>query len=76
VKADQKAAQQVLEQLALMLAQDDTAANALFAEAENLLKQTYGSLVEPLGLNIEAFNYPAALKSLKSITDTGRHHGH
>ena len=64
-------AQRVLDHLGALLAEDDTAANALFLESEALLKSTLGAEVEQLGQQIEAFDYPAALATLARISQQG-----
>lgn len=60
--------QRVLDRLESLLATDDTAANTLFTESWELLYSKFGSVVEQLGQQIEAFDYPAALKVLESIS--------
>ena len=67
VKADPAKARQVLDRLGALLAADDTAANALFLESEALLKSTFGPAAGRVGQQIEAFDYPAALKILDSM---------
>jgi CheY-like chemotaxis protein len=68
VEADSKAARKVIEQLVKLLQQDDAAANTLFEESEVLLISTLGSAAEQLGQQIAAFDYPAALATVASIS--------
>ncbi len=68
VEADPVEAQRVLARLKPLLATDDTAANVLFSESEALLKSTFGAEAERLTKQIEAFDYPAALATLESIS--------
>ncbi|MBA1330681.1 hypothetical protein QQ73_05750 [Candidatus Endoriftia persephone str. Guaymas] len=63
-------AQKILERLSSLLSIDDTTANRLFSESEALLKNTFGSRVEQFGQQIAAFDYPAALAILKSISNS------
>lgn len=67
VKADPRKAQEILERLAPLLATDDTAANTLLAASRALLRSTFGTEAERLEQQIEAFDYPAALTTLKSM---------
>lgn len=67
VKADPRKARKILKRLEPLLATDDTAANALLTESWGLLHSTFGSALEPLEQQIEAFDYPAALITLKSM---------
>ena len=60
--------QESIDRLKKLLAMDDTAANVLFSKSETQLKQTYGAVVEDLRHHIEAFDYPRALKTLKSMS--------
>jgi len=68
VEANPVEASGVLDRLKVLLATDDTAANALFSKSRVLLRSTFGSVVEQLGQQIEAFDYQAALKTLESIS--------
>ncbi len=61
-------AQRAVERLRALLAVDDVAANALFMQSAQSLKELYGAKVEQLGRQVEAFDYPAALKILDSLT--------
>lgn len=67
VKADPRKARKILMRLEPLLATDDTAANALLIESWGLLHSTFGSVLEPLEQQIEGFDYPAALITLKSL---------
>ena len=68
VVADQVSADKILEQLESLLKTDDSTANVLFSESEALLKSTFGSILQQLGQQIEVFDYPAALKTIRSIS--------
>jgi len=68
VEADPVEAQKVLNRLEPLLAIDDTEANSLFTEFRELLRCTFGSVVEQLEQQIETFDYPAALKTIASIS--------
>lgn len=68
IEANPEKARKVLDRLWALLATDDTAANALFVESEELLKQTFGPATEQFGQQVESFDYPAALKILESMT--------
>ena len=70
VKADPLEAQAVLDRLAPLLTINDAAVNDLFLESEELLKQSFGPAAEQLGQQIESFDYPAALITLESISDS------
>ncbi len=70
VEADPVKARQVLDRLRALLATDDTAANALFAEFEALLRSTFGQAVDQLGACIAAFDYPKAQEMLRTLTTT------
>ncbi|NOQ15686.1 MAG: response regulator, partial [Methyloprofundus sp.] len=61
--------QQITERLAALLTIDDSASNVLFLESEALLHSAFGTGVEQLGRQIEAFDYPAALLTLNSLAD-------
>ncbi len=67
VEADPATAQAVLDRLEVLLTTGDTEFKTLFLESEALLKSTFGPVVEQLGQQIEAFDYPAALTTLKSM---------
>ena len=73
VEADPVKALEVLESLRQLLEIDNMAAGDLFLESEALLKSALGSDVEQLGKQIEAFDYPAALITLKSILASPAH---
>ena len=72
VAADPAAVKAVLDRLAALLATDDTAANALFTESGPLLQSRFGMVVDQLAQQIEAFDYPAAVKTLESIDASER----
>ena len=67
VEADSATAQEILDRLEVLLTTGDTEFKTLFSESEALLKSTFGSVVEQLGQQIESFDYPAALTTLKSM---------
>jgi len=67
IEVDPAETRGILDRLRALLATDDTAVNALFLESEALLRSTFGPAVAPLGEQIEAFDYPAALKTLESL---------
>jgi CheY-like chemotaxis protein/HPt (histidine-containing phosphotransfer) domain-containing protein len=71
-EADPVEAQKVIDRLIDLLKKDDTEANALLAEARELLRATFGHVVEQLEQQIEAFDYPIALITLKSISASPR----
>ncbi len=58
----------ILDRLGVLLAKDDTAANALFLETEAVLKSAFGVEVEQLERQIEDFDYQAALATINSIS--------
>jgi HPt (histidine-containing phosphotransfer) domain-containing protein len=68
VEADSVKAREIVTQLDVLLVADDTAVNTLFLEYESLLHQSYGEVIDQLGQQIEAFDYPLALKTLQSIS--------
>jgi two-component system sensor histidine kinase/response regulator len=59
--------QKVLNSLAGLLEMDDTSVNELFSVHEQQLLQTFGSLAVQFGQQVESFDYPAALITLKSM---------
>ncbi|BBP01920.1 PAS domain-containing hybrid sensor histidine kinase/response regulator [Sulfuriferula nivalis] len=59
--------QNTMDQLASMLAADDTAANMLFVAAQPQLRTELGEQVDQLGNLITNFEYPAALTLLNTI---------
>ncbi len=67
VAADPAAVRQLLEQLEPLLATDDTAAGDLFEAHRRLLQATLGAAVTPLGRQMAAFDYPAALATLREL---------
>ncbi len=68
VAADLGKARLVLDRLEALLAKDDAAANALLAETKVLLRNTFGTMAEQLGQQIEAFDYLLALKTIKILS--------
>ena len=60
----------VLARLESLLALDDTAANALFDEAQPLLLQAFGEHTLRLGRHIQQFDYAAALDVLREARAT------
>jgi two-component system, sensor histidine kinase and response regulator len=67
---DMTKAREVLEKLEELLKVDDSYVNALFLESEQLLLQAYGLQAKQLGQQIERFDYPMALVSLKSLLES------
>lgn len=57
----------VLEQLALLLARDDTAAADLFEPSRALLLATHGASAMQLGRQVDAFDYPGALATVRGL---------
>ncbi|MDP3702253.1 MAG: PAS domain S-box protein [Hylemonella sp.] len=57
----------VLEQLAPLLARDDTVAGDLFESSRQLLLATHGTTAMQLGRQIAAFDYPGALSTVRSL---------
>jgi len=68
VEADPARALEVLESLRKLLEIDNIAAGNLFQESRALLKSVFGAETELLEKQIDAFDYPAALITLKSIS--------
>jgi PAS domain S-box-containing protein len=64
---DPERARVVLEQLAPLLDRDDTAANDLFELSRPLLLATHGSAAMQLGRQVAAFDYPAALATVRDL---------
>ncbi len=60
----------ILDHLKELLSEDDMCANALFSENKVLLIQSFGSVAEQLGQEIEEFNYPDALRNIKLMLQT------
>jgi PAS domain S-box-containing protein len=67
VAADPLLAQKLLEQLDPLLVIDDTRANELLDEHRSLLLATFGADAERLAHQIDNFEYPAALATLRGI---------
>jgi PAS domain S-box-containing protein len=67
VETSSKDVKEVLEQLEAKLEIDDSTANELFLEFETLLKNTFKVKAEKLGQQIDAFDYPEALITIKSM---------
>ncbi|MEH6625637.1 MAG: MASE3 domain-containing protein [Motiliproteus sp.] len=67
--ADQRQLQPLLQRLQHLLAQDNTAANALFLDSEMLLRSALGAKAEQLGQHIAHFDYPAALLLIESLAE-------
>ncbi len=57
----------VLAQLEPLLASDDTAAGDLFAANRALLQASFGAAATQLERQIGAFDYPAALATLRGL---------
>ena len=68
VEANLEAAKKVISHLENFLAIDDTTANTLYMESEHLLISIFGADAKLLGQQIEAFDYPAALKTIKTMS--------
>jgi CheY-like chemotaxis protein/HPt (histidine-containing phosphotransfer) domain-containing protein len=64
---DLRQAREVLEQLVLLLARDDTEASDLFESSRALLLATYGIPVMQLGRQMLAFDYPVALETVRKL---------
>ncbi len=64
---DSERAREVLEQLASLLASDDTAAADLFESTRPLLLATYGAAVIQLERQVAAFEYPGALATVRDL---------
>ena len=60
-------AQEIINQLHLLLTKYDTGANELFSKFQPLLRQSIGSEIERLGKQINAYDYAAALVTIKSL---------
>ncbi|MDZ4202001.1 MAG: Hpt domain-containing protein, partial [Gallionella sp.] len=68
VPPDPERAREVLEQLASLLASDDTAASDLFERTQPLLLATHGAPVAmELGRKVAAFDYEGALATVRSL---------
>jgi CheY-like chemotaxis protein/HPt (histidine-containing phosphotransfer) domain-containing protein len=64
---DPALAREVLEQLALLLARDDTAANDLFDSSRPLLLATHGVAAMQLERQLAAFDYPGTLATVRDL---------
>ena len=64
---DPALAREVLEQLALLLARDDTAANDLFESHRPLLLATHGVAAMQLERQLAAFDYPGTLATVRDL---------
>ena len=60
-------AREVLEQLAPLLASDDSAASDLFESSRPLLLATHGAAVVQLERRVAAFDYPGALAAVRAL---------
>ena len=69
VDKDDTKAWEILNRLQSLITKDDMEANSVFEKSRQLLQQSFGSIVEQLGQQIDIFNYPAALAIVKSIAD-------
>ncbi len=67
VAADPAQAQELLGQLQALLEKDDPAVNDLFTKHEAVLESTLGQGIKELGKQIEAYDYPLALKTINKI---------
>ena len=61
---------EVLDHLEKLLAEDNTAANELILDCKEILKEEYGSIVEQLQQQIEAFDYFPALTTLRTLVSS------
>ncbi|NEX21057.1 PAS domain S-box protein [Thiorhodococcus mannitoliphagus] len=61
-----------VDQLRVFLEMDDTQANAVYDRDRELLIQAFGEEARRLGLQIEQFDYPAALRTLNDLMAQGR----
>ena len=57
----------MLEQLAPLLASDDTAAGDLFESGRPLLLATHGAAAMQMGRQVAAFDYPGALETVRGL---------
>lgn len=57
----------MLEQLAPLLASDDSAASDLFESSRPLLLATHGAAVVQLERRVAAFDYPGALAAVRAL---------
>ena len=64
---DPERARAVLEQLAPLLARDETAASDLFESNRPLLLATHGAAAIQLGRQVAAFDYPRALATVRDL---------
>jgi two-component system sensor histidine kinase/response regulator len=60
-------AREVLEQLTALLANDDTLTGDLFDSNRQMLLATHGTVAMQLGRQIEAFDYPGALATVRGL---------
>jgi len=58
----------ILDHIKALLEEDDTSANAVFMESEQLLHQSFGVLLVEFKQHIESFDYQSALISLESLS--------
>lgn len=70
--ADPRRARAVLTQLQPLLASDDTAASDLFEANRSLLLATLGAPATQLARQVAAFDYPAALVTVRKILRPAR----
>jgi len=71
IDSDIKKINKLLQELEKLLATDDSKANALFMENEEILLQAYGATAEQIGQHIELFDYPQALSIVKTLLKNG-----
>jgi PAS domain S-box-containing protein len=64
---DPARAREVLKQLALLLARDDTAANDLFDSSRPILLATHGVAAMQLERQLAAFDYPGTLATVRDL---------
>ncbi len=64
---DPERARAVLEQLAVLLNRDDTAAADIFEPSRQLLLTTHGAAAMQLGRQVAAFDYPGALATVRDL---------
>ena len=67
IEHDESRAREVIERLVVLLARDDATSNDLFLQSEGVLLGTFGPVIDTIRQQIESFDYPAALASIRSL---------
>jgi len=67
----QEKAQETLLYLKELLENDNGMANQIFSDSKVLLQQIYGSEISKLGQQINAYDYPAALETIETLSFDG-----